>query len=204
MGRRPAIRSAFRPTLPGFARGYSAHLGRRPCRSEPVAPAASTTARRRRRQRAFSKNLPNVQATAEVTGGSVNNLKLIGAGQERAGLHHGRCRALDALGGRGQVQERQAVAAGAARGLYQNRIHVVTVEGTGIQHMADLKGKRVSTGSPGNATEVMAFRVIEAAGLDKDKDLKRERLGVAEIRQRRRVDSKIDAFFGSAAFQPPR
>jgi len=31
----------------------------------------------------------------------------------------------------------------------------------------------VSTGSPGSATEVMAFRIIEAAGLDKDKDMKR-------------------------------
>ena len=78
--------------------------------------------------------------------------------------------------------------------LYPNRMHVVTVEGTGINKMADLKGKRVSTGSPGSATEVMAFRVIEAAGLDKDKDMKRERLGVAESVNAIK-DSKIDAFF---------
>jgi len=73
-------------------------------------------------------------------------------------------------------------------------MHVVTVEGTGIETMADLKGKRVSTGSPGGATEVMAFRVIEAAGLDKDKDMKRERLGVAESVNALK-DRKIDAFF---------
>jgi TRAP transporter TAXI family solute receptor len=60
--------------------------------------------------------------------------------------------------------------------------------------MGDLKGKRVSTGSPGSATEVMAFRVIEAAGLDRDKDLKRERLGVAESVNALK-DGKIDAFF---------
>ena len=60
--------------------------------------------------------------------------------------------------------------------------------------MTDLKGKRVSTGSPGSATEVMAFRVIEAAGLDKDKDMKRERLGVAESVNAIK-DRKIDAFF---------
>jgi len=60
--------------------------------------------------------------------------------------------------------------------------------------MSDLKGKRVSTGSPGSATEVMAFRVIEAAGLDKDKDMKRERLGVAESVNAIK-DRKIDAFF---------
>jgi TRAP transporter TAXI family solute receptor len=78
--------------------------------------------------------------------------------------------------------------------LYPNRMHVVTIEGTGIKKMADLKGKRVSTGSPGSATEVMAFRVIEAAGLDKDKDMKRERLGVAESVNALK-DRKIDAFF---------
>jgi TRAP transporter TAXI family solute receptor len=78
--------------------------------------------------------------------------------------------------------------------LYPNRMHVVTIEDTGIKKMADLKGKRVSTGSPGSATEVMAFRVIEAAGLDKDRDLKRERLGVAESVNAIK-DRKIDAFF---------
>ncbi len=60
--------------------------------------------------------------------------------------------------------------------------------------MSDLKGKRVSTGAPGSATEVMAFRVIEAAGLDRDKDMRRERLGVAESVNAIK-DRKIDAFF---------
>jgi TRAP transporter TAXI family solute receptor len=78
--------------------------------------------------------------------------------------------------------------------LYPNRMHVVTIDGTGIEKMSDLKGKRVSTGSPGSATEVMAFRLIEAAGLDKDKDMKRERLGVAESVNAIK-DRKIDAFF---------
>jgi len=73
-------------------------------------------------------------------------------------------------------------------------MHVVTIEGTGISTMKDLKGKRVSTGSGGSATEVMAFRVIEAAGLDKDRDMKRERLGVAESVNAIK-DRKIDAFF---------
>jgi TRAP transporter TAXI family solute receptor len=73
-------------------------------------------------------------------------------------------------------------------------MHVVTIDATGINTMKDLKGKRVSTGSGGSATEVMAFRVIEAAGLDKDRDMKRERLGVAESVNAIK-DRKIDAFF---------
>jgi TRAP transporter TAXI family solute receptor len=78
--------------------------------------------------------------------------------------------------------------------LYPNIMHVVSIEGTGVNSLADLKGRRVSTGAPGSATEVMAFRVIEAAGLDKDKDMKRERLSVAESVNAIK-DRKIDAFF---------
>src|SRR5256884_1862751 len=78
--------------------------------------------------------------------------------------------------------------------LSPNRMHVVSIEGTGVEKLADLKGKRVSTGAPGSATEVMAFRVTEAAGLDKDKDMRRERLSVAESVNALK-DRKIDAFF---------
>jgi TRAP transporter TAXI family solute receptor len=57
-----------------------------------------------------------------------------------------------------------------------------------------LKGKRVSTGSPGSATEVYALRVIEAAGLDPEKDMKRERLGATESVNAIK-DKKVEAFF---------
>ena len=46
----------------------------------------------------LSKNLPNVQATAEVTGGSVDNLKLIGAGKSELAFTMADA-ALDALKG---------------------------------------------------------------------------------------------------------
>src|SRR5829696_210096 len=140
----------------------------------------------------LSKNLPGVQATAEVTGGSIDNLKLIGSGQSEIGFTMADA-ALDALQGQDKFKSGK-VPLKTLMVLYPNRMHVVTVEGTGIEMVADLKGKRVSTGSPGGATEVMAFRVIEAAGLDKDKDMKRERLGVAESVNALK-DNKIDAFF---------
>src|SRR5919197_1095588 len=140
----------------------------------------------------LSKYLRGYQATAEVTGGSVDNLKLIGSGQSEIGFSMADA-ALDAFKGQDKFRGNK-VALRTLMVLYPNRMHVVTVEGTGIEKMSDLKGKRVSTGSPGSATEVMAFRVIEAAGLDKDKDMKRERLGVAESVNALK-DRKIDAFF---------
>ncbi|MCX7266264.1 MAG: TAXI family TRAP transporter solute-binding subunit, partial [Burkholderiales bacterium] len=138
------------------------------------------------------KFVPGMQATAEVTGGSVDNLKLVGTGKSYIGFTMTDA-SLDAYRGEDKFKGNK-VALRTLMILYPNRMHVVSVEGRGINKMSDLKGKRVSTGSPGSATEVMAFRLIEAAGLNKDSDVKRERLGVAESANALK-DKKIDAFF---------
>src|SRR5688572_3058787 len=140
----------------------------------------------------LSKYVSGMQATAEVTGGSVANLQLIGTGKPYLAMTMVDA-GIDALKGQDKFTGKP-VPVRTLMVMYPNRMHVVTIEGTGITKMADLKGKRVSTGSGGSATEVMAFRVIEAAGLDKDKDMKRERLGVAESTAALK-DRKIDAYF---------
>jgi TRAP transporter TAXI family solute receptor len=140
----------------------------------------------------LSKNVPGLQATAEVTGGSVDNLKLISTGKPYLGMVMSDA-AQDALRGVDKFNGNK-VPLKTLMVMYPNRMHVVSIEGKGVNTMADLKGKRVSTGAPGSATEVMAFRLIEAVGLDKDKDMKRERLSVAESVNALK-DGKIDAFF---------
>ena len=140
----------------------------------------------------LSKYVPGLQATAEVTGGSVDNLKLIATGKPYIAFSMADA-GQDAYRGEDKFKGTK-VPLRTLMVLYPNRMHVVTIEGIGIMKMADLKGKRVSTGSPGSATEVMGFRVIEAVGLDKDRDMKRERLGVAESVNALK-DRKIDAFF---------
>jgi hypothetical protein len=140
----------------------------------------------------LSKYVPGMQATAEVTGGSVANLQLIGTGKPYIALSQADA-AIDAVKGQDKFTGKPIPVRTLAV-LYPNRMHVVSIEGTGITKITDLKGKRVSTGSGGSATEVFAFRVIEAAGLDKDRDMKRERLGVAESVNALK-DRKIDAFF---------
>jgi uncharacterized protein len=139
----------------------------------------------------LSKALPNVQATAEVTGGSVDNLKAIGTGQADVGFSMTDA-GLDALNGAGKFSSKLPVRTLAV--IYPNVMHVVTTEGSRVRKVADMKGKRVSTGSPGSATEIMALRVVEAAGLDPDKDMSRTRLGAAESVSAIK-DGKIDAFF---------
>src|SRR6478672_3059602 len=142
----------------------------------------------------LSKNVPGLQATAEVTGGSVDNLKLLGTGKSEVGFTMADS-GYDAIKGQDKFKDGK-VNARTLMVLYPNRLHVVTIEGTGITKLADLKGKRVSTGSPGSGTEVMAFRLLEAVGIDKDKDIKKERLSVAESVNALK-DRKIDALIWS-------
>src|SRR5678815_5094064 len=139
----------------------------------------------------LSKYVQGMQATAEVTGGSVANLQLIGTGKPYLGMTMADA-TLDAYKGEDKFKGKP-VPVRTLLVMYPNRMHVVTVEGTGVNTMKDLKGKRVSTGAPVSGTEVMALRLIEAAGLD-PKDMTRERLPVAESVAALK-DRKIDAFF---------
>ena len=104
---------------------------------------------------ALSKYVPGMEATAEVTGGSVDNLKLIGSGKPYIALAMVDA-TLDAYQGTGKFAGNKTPVR-TLMILYPNRMHVVSVEGRGVNKITDLKGKHVSTGSPGSATEVMAF-----------------------------------------------
>ena len=140
-----------------------------------------------------TKNIPGVEATAEVTSASVDNMRLIGAGKADIAFTLADT-AWDAYTAGGKFKEKLPVRALAV--IYTNESHWVTVEGTGIEKMADLKGKRIATGAAGSGTEVIAVRILEAYGIDPDKDVKRERLSVAESVNAIK-DRKIDAFFWS-------
>src|SRR6478672_12677539 len=124
----------------------------------------------------ISKYVPGVEATAEVTAGSIANLQLISGGKSEVGFTMADA-AWDAVNGLDKFSGKR-VALRTLAVFYPNRMHVVTIEGTGINKFADLKGKRVSTGAPASGTEVMAMRLIEAFGLDPNKDMTRERLSV--------------------------
>ena len=139
----------------------------------------------------LGKEIPGVTATAQVTGGSVANLQLISTGKADIAFTQVDA-AYDAIMGKDKFPKKLDIKALVV--MYPNHQHAVTVEGTGIETIADLKGRRVSTGSPGSATEVYANRVLEAAGINHETDIKKERLGVAESVNALK-DKKIEAFF---------
>ncbi len=138
----------------------------------------------------LSKSLPGLAATAEVTGGSVDNIRLLSAGKADMGFSAADA-AWDAYHGQGKFKEKVALRVLAV--FYPQKNHVVTLEGNGIKKMSDLRGRRVSIGPPGSASELIARRVLQAYGIDADKDIIKERLGVGEAVNALK-DGKIDAF----------
>ncbi|MBI5068330.1 MAG: TAXI family TRAP transporter solute-binding subunit [Deltaproteobacteria bacterium] len=141
----------------------------------------------------LSRTIPGVEATAEVTSASVDNVKLVAAGKADIAFVLGDT-AAEGFAGTGKFKEKAPIRAIAV--LYANKGQWVTVEGTGVEKMQDLKGRRIATGAPGSGTEIIAIRTLEAYGLDPDKDVKREKLSVAESVNALK-DRKIDAFFWS-------
>jgi TRAP transporter TAXI family solute receptor len=139
----------------------------------------------------LSKYVPGYAANAESTAGSVANIQLMNQNKSDLALSMADA-AWDGYKGQGKFSG-GAVPVRALMVAYPNRMHVVTVDGTGINKFADLKGKRVSTGAPNSATELMASRVLEAMGIT-EKDFKRERLDPGKSVDAIK-DKKLDAFF---------
>ncbi|MEV6394641.1 TAXI family TRAP transporter solute-binding subunit [Streptomyces sp. NPDC051907] len=141
----------------------------------------------------ISDNIDGYRATAATTGASVQNIQGLEAGSydlafsllDTAG---------DAAEGKGGFDKPQAVEA--LTRLYPNYTQVVVRADSGIESLQDLKGKKVSTGAPNSGTEVIARRLLTAAGLDPAKDVSAERLALPESVDAMK-DSRIDAIVWS-------
>jgi TRAP transporter TAXI family solute receptor len=142
----------------------------------------------------IGESIPNVEATAEVTAASVDNLKFLR--DRKADLAFTTADTLaDGVNGTGVFKDTRLPIRTIAA-LYKNYTHVVTLASGPIQTMKDLKGKVVGTGSPGSGAEVAALRILEAYGIDPQKDITRQSLGVSESTDALK-DGKVDAFFWS-------
>ena len=149
----------------------------------------------------LSEHLPATRATAEVTGASVDNLKFVRDGRADLALTLADTLA-DAVKGRGAFESSGPVPAATLAVLFPYYVQVVTLDSSTIRDIDDLKGKVVSTGSPGSGTEVVALRVLRAAGLDPSRDVRRQALGVAESAEALK-DGRVDAFFWASGLPTP-
>jgi len=146
--------------------------------------------------RVLSEKIPGTQFTVEVTGASVDNLKLMQLGKVDLAFTLADTLA-EAVKGGGPFASTGSI--GSIRTLavlYTNYTHIVVRSDSGIGSVAALKGRSVSVGSPGSGTELIADRVLAAAGLDPRKDIVRQALAVS-VSADAFKDGKLDAFFWS-------
>jgi hypothetical protein len=140
----------------------------------------------------ISANTP-LKATAAETGASVQNIQQLVAGEYDIAFSLADS-AADAARGQGAFTAPQDIQALAR--IYSNYTHVVVQKSSGITTMADFRGKRISTGSPRSGTEVIANRLLQAAGLDPERDVLPQRLELGKTIDAMK-DGSIDGFVWS-------
>jgi TRAP transporter TAXI family solute receptor len=125
----------------------------------------------------WSKYVPGVKAVAEVTGASVENVKLAHKGETVIGEVMGDVAVAGYQGLSKFKGKKHKILAMAI--MYPNLLQVVTLKKSGITNIEQVKGKNISTGSPGSGTNFMAEAVLGALGIDKG-DYKDSRLSFTE------------------------
>ena len=141
----------------------------------------------------WSKYVPGIQAVAEVTGASVENVKLADKGETVIGEVMGDV-ADAGYNGLGKFKGKKHDILSMAV-MYPNLLQVVTLKNSGITNIEQVKGKRISSGSPGSGTNFMAEAVLKAVGIPLD-SFKDSRLSFTETANALR-DGTIDVGFWS-------
>lgn len=137
-------------------------------------------------------------ASAVSSRGSVDNVNAIISGLRNSGFAQSDV-AYWAYTGTGTMEGKEPASdLRSIAALYDEHIHLVTLESTGINSVADLKGKRVSVDEPGSGTYVDAGLILSAAGLSFE-DITEENLKGAAATEALR-NGRIDALFVVAGY----
>lgn len=129
-----------------------------------------------------------INSVAEVTGGSVENLKLIGDKKIELGVTQVDV-AQNAIQGLKQFDQPTPVTALVP--MYPNVVQVITLKDSPINSFSDLKGKRISVGSPGSGILATNETILNTLGLTLE-DIRPQYLSFAETTDAFR-DGSIDA-----------
>jgi hypothetical protein len=108
----------------------------------------------------WSKYVKGVKAVAEVTGASVENVKLAHKGETVVGEVMGDV-AVAGFNGLSKFKGKKHDILSMAI-MYPNLLQVVALKSSGITDINQVKGRSISTGSPGSGTNFMAEAVLKA------------------------------------------
>ncbi|MCW1712677.1 MULTISPECIES: TAXI family TRAP transporter solute-binding subunit [Synergistaceae] len=126
----------------------------------------------------WNSAIPGMKANAQSTGGTAQNLALLGKGEAEVIFADGLY--FFAYEGKGTFEGKPMKELRGLVPLYAEPIHFLVAKGSNIKSIQDLKGKRVSVGAVGSGTEVTVRTLLKVAGLDPDKDIKPENLGLSD------------------------
>jgi TRAP transporter TAXI family solute receptor len=112
----------------------------------------------------FNSKIENMNVTAQATGASVENLKLIGKKEAELAIvqndmtdyaYNGTETFKD-----GKIENVRAIAT-----MYPEVIQIVASKDSGINTIADVKGKKFSVGAPGSGVEANARQILDVLGM---------------------------------------
>lgn len=139
-----------------------------------------------------------VQATAQATGASVENVTLISEDEAEVAFVQNdvvyyAANGIESYEGQDKVENIAGVAT-----LYPEVVQIIATEESGITSVEDLAGMRIAVGAPGSGTEVNARQILAEHGLTYDDLAKADYLSFSEATDNMR-NKQIDAAFITSA-----
>ena len=139
----------------------------------------------------FNSKIQNMNVTAQATGASVENLKLIG--QKEAELAIVQNDMTDyAYNGTESFKDSKVENVRVIANLYPEVIQIVSSADSGIKTLTDIKGKKFSVGAPGSGVEANARQLLDVMGMTYN-DFSANYLSFAESADSLK-DNHIDGF----------
>lgn len=144
----------------------------------------------------WSNEVDGLNVSVQASGASVENLRLLQAGEVELILSVNGV-AINAMNGEGDFagEEYDFTALG---NVYGEVTQIVARADAGVETIEDLAGKRVQIGPPGSGTELSARQILEQHGIDADNDIEsfQDTFGDAADQLR---DGTVDAAFAILA-----
>ncbi|MGW4202528.1 TAXI family TRAP transporter solute-binding subunit [Streptomyces sp. NPDC004726] len=140
---------------------------------------------------ALARDLPEVDIDLRLSEGSQQNLARVAAGEADFTIATADAVAKYQRDGKPGADRLR----GCAR-LYDDYVQLVVPRDSRVRKIGDLRGRKVGVGQEGSGVRIVAERLLVAAGLDPDKDVRSVPLGIDTVPDRLERD-EIDAFFWS-------
>ena len=140
----------------------------------------------------FNTVIPDMNASAQATGGSADNLRLIDGEEAELGTVQNDV-SYFAYTGTDSFEGEQITSFSVISALYAEYVQIVVRADSDIQSIADFKGKSISIGAAGSGVYTNAMHVLEAAGLTLD-DIDEQYLSFSESADGLK-NKQIDAAF---------